>query len=196
MQADARDARAQQIEEAAYRVLEAKGYAGMTMLAVAKEAKASNETLYRWYGDRTGLFAALITRNTEAVRAALEDARDEDPMAELATLAPALLAMLIGPRAVALNRAAAADKTGTLGKTLGQAGRDRVFPWILSVMDRAISGGHFSGPPVALADSFLSLLIGDWQVRRITGAMPPQDPDAIATRARATLDKLAILHAP
>ncbi len=196
MQSDAREVRAQQIEEAAYRVLEAKGYAGMTMLAVAKEAKASNETLYRWYGDRTGLFAALITRNTALVRAALEAAQDDDPMAELTRLAPALLGMLIGPRAVALNRAAAADKTGTLGKTLGQAGRDRVFPWILSVMDRTIAAGYFSGPPEALADSFLSLLIGDWQVRRVTGAMPPPDADAIETRARATLAKLAILHAP
>lgn len=196
MQKDAREDRAREIEEAAYRVLDDKGYAGLTVLAVAKAAKASNETLYRWYGDRTGLFAALITRNTETVRAALEETRDDDPLAELSRLGPALLGMLTGPRAVALNRAAAADKSGTLGKTLGQAGRNRVYPWIAATIDRAIAAGHLSGATDDITDTYLSLLIGDWQVRRVTGAMPPPAPEAVVKRAERALANLLRLHAP
>ncbi|WP_127558200.1 TetR/AcrR family transcriptional regulator [Nioella ostreopsis] len=193
MREEAREARAAQIEDAAYRVLDAKGFEGLSMLAVAKEAKASNETLYRWYGDKTGLFAALITRNTEIVRATMKGTRTEDPMAELAALGPALLTMLTGPRAVALNRAAAADKTGTLGQTLGKAGRERVFPWIIGVMDRACAAGQLAGSPGDIAETYLSLLVGDWQVRRVTGAMPPPSADQIDARARVALTRLTAL---
>ncbi|MGI3186361.1 TetR/AcrR family transcriptional regulator [Nioella aestuarii] len=195
MRGDAREARAEQIEQAAYRVMDAKGFEGLSMLAVAKEAKASNETLYRWYGDKTGLFAALIMRNTDSVRDALERTQTDDPMTEISHLGPALLTMLTGPRAVALNRAAAADKTGTLGQTLGQAGRERVFPWIIGVMDRACEAGLLTGAPGDIAETYLSLLVGDWQVRRVTGAMPPPDADQIHARAETALTRLKLLFA-
>lgn len=196
MRDEAREIRAKEIEEAAYRVLDKKGFAGLSMLAVAKEAKASNETLYRWYGDKTGLYAALITRNTETVREALEQHRDGDPLEELRRLGPALLSMLTGPRAVALNRAAAADKTGTLGKTLGEAGRERVLPWILDVLRRAVAAGQLQGEDGDLVESYLSLLIGDWQIRRTTGAMPPPTPQTVQDRADRALSKFLKLHTP
>ena len=64
MRDEKRAARAEEIETAAYGVLEAKGYDGLTMLAVARAAKASNEMLYRWYGDKQGLIEALIRSMT------------------------------------------------------------------------------------------------------------------------------------
>ncbi len=51
-------------------MLDAKGYAGASMLAIARQAKASNETLYNWYGDKNGLFRALVVRNAGEVRIA------------------------------------------------------------------------------------------------------------------------------
>ena len=97
-----------QIAEAAYAVLGEKGFAGLSMLAVAKRAKASNETLYRWYGDKIGLFRALILRNAEQVTAQLETLPERGAGREvLEALGAALLDMLLSPRAVALNRAAA-----------------------------------------------------------------------------------------
>ena len=72
MRDEARTKRAEEIEAAAYRLLEERGYDGLSMQAVAKAAKASNETLYRWYGDKLGLFSALIAGNTATVGAVLE----------------------------------------------------------------------------------------------------------------------------
>ena len=72
MRYENRSIRQDQIEQAAYTVLDAKGYGGASMLAIAKAAKASNETLYNWYGDKTGLFAALVRRNAAEVKALLE----------------------------------------------------------------------------------------------------------------------------
>ena len=60
MRADTRARRQAQIEEVAYRLLQIRGYAATSMLAVAREASASNETLYRWYGDKNGLFTSMV----------------------------------------------------------------------------------------------------------------------------------------
>ena len=62
-----RDIREEEIEAAAYRLLEERGFAGTGMQAIAQAAHASNETLYRWYGDKTGLYRALITRNARLI---------------------------------------------------------------------------------------------------------------------------------
>ncbi|MCP4433742.1 MAG: TetR/AcrR family transcriptional regulator, partial [Gammaproteobacteria bacterium] len=50
-----RSARQYRIEEATYELLAESGYHACSMLSIAKRAKASNETLYRWYGDKVGL---------------------------------------------------------------------------------------------------------------------------------------------
>ena len=51
MKPDRKEARASQIEQVAFDLLDKRGAAGLSMRAVAKAARASNETLYRWYGD-------------------------------------------------------------------------------------------------------------------------------------------------
>lgn len=196
MRDEARAARAKEIEAAAYRVLEENGHEGLSMQAVARAAKASNETLYRWYGDKTGLFEALIAGNTDLVRAALEQAQDGPALDVLARVGPVLLGMLLGPRAVALNRAAAADPSGTLGRALGRAGRETVAPWIRGVMARAQDEGTLGGDPGEMAETWLALLIGDLQVRRVTGAMAAPDARMIAARAAQALDCLTRLFPP
>lgn len=165
------------------------------MQAVAKRAKASNETLYRWYGDKTGLFEALIRGNSALVELAI--ASDEaDPMDVLREIGPILLSMLLGPRAVALNRAAAADASGTLGRALAREGRETVAPRIVALMRRAVEDGQLRGAPEDMAEAWFSLLIGDLQVRRVTGALAHPRPDYIETRAAAALDRLQRLFPP
>ena len=170
-----RTLRQKQIEMAAYEVLEAKGYGGTSMLGIAKKACASNETLYNWYGDKQGLFQALVTRNAEEVKGHLEAElkTDHDALSILGTLGPKLLTLLTGDRAVALNRAAAADSSGELGATLSKAGREAVFPLLEQVLLRARRDGQLtfehSGEAVGL---YLDLLIGDQQIRRVIGRLP------------------------
>lgn len=191
MREEKRAARALQIEAAAYSVLEQKGYEGMSMLAVARAAKASNETLYRWYGDKTGLFEALIESNTATVSTALDQIDKTDALMALHQLGPQLLRMLLGPRAVALNRAAAADGSGTLGRALGRLGRDTVAPRVMQLMAQAAQQtglDHADAPQ--MAETYFALLIGDCQIRRVTGAMPEPDADWIAQRADTALRQL------
>ena len=184
MRDEKRAARAEEIETAAYGVLEAKGYDGLTMLAVARAAKASNETLYRWYGDKQGLIEALIRRNTERVHEVLGSCEGQTVQDTLRQVGPVLLGMLLGSRAIALNRAAAADGTGALGALLAEAGRGTVAPWICSVLQDGLDQGILGGAGAdRMAEVYLGLLIGDAQIRRVTGAMPEPAGEVVKARA-------------
>lgn len=168
-----REDRRVQIETAAYGLLALKGYKATSMLEVAKRAKASNETLYKWYGNKQGLFLSMVTRNTEASKNLLtESLETELPLQEiLATFGVQLLTMLTGQRAVVLNRAAAGDvhDTGTLGRTLSEGGRSTIIPLLSQLIARE---NPKTMSPEEAAEVYLDLLIGDLQIRRVIGALP------------------------
>ncbi|MGJ8609902.1 MAG: TetR/AcrR family transcriptional regulator [Octadecabacter sp.] len=185
MRPENREKREAQIVEAAYELLEQKGFSGVSMLGVARAAKASNETLYRWYGDKQGLFMALVARNVGEVEAELSvgtgDLRDV-----LTEFGPALLGMLLGPRAIALNRAAAADGTGALGMALAQGGRDVVRPKLVAIMAK-LDPKLTNEELFSKAELYFTLLIGDLQIRRVTGGMAPLTPQEIQARSDTAL---------
>ncbi len=166
------------------------------MQGIAKQARASNETLYNWYGDKQGLFRALVTRNAEEVKSHLEAEleTDHDALSILGTLGPMLLDLLTGDRAVALNRAAAADSSGELGATLSKAGREAVFPLLEQVLLRARREGqlrfNISEEAVSL---YLNLLIGDLQIRRVIGRLPAPTGEFCEARSQKAVSHLCQL---
>lgn len=173
--------------EAAYTLLAAHGYGGTSMLRVARAAQASNETLYRWYGNKDGLFRAMVEANAAETRALLQAALAGDgaPRTVLARLAPAFLRMLLGERAVLLNRAAAADPSGQLGAAIAAGGRDSVRPLIERLMAHVGPGSGLD--PATLTDWFLALLVGDRQIRRVIHTLPAPSDTEIAAQAEAAL---------
>ena len=198
MRDENRSIRQDQIEQAAYAVLDAKGYGGASMLAIAKAAKASNETLYNWYGDKTGLFSALVRRNAAEVKALLQDqiAAGGDALDTLARVGPVLLQLVTSDRAVALNRAAAADPTGELGRVVAAEGRETVAPLIAQVIAQGREQGRLAFDDLTVAcETWLGLLIGDIQIRRVIGRMPQPAPEVLAARADAALRHFSLLFA-
>ncbi len=169
MREETKKRRHETITAAAYSLLAEKGYDGASMLSIAKLAKASNETLYRWYGDKQGLFCALVQDNAAQTAAELKQAirGDKDPMHTLEHVAPVFLTMLLGDRAVLLNRAAASEPTGELGAALSAGGRDAVMPLFVDVMV-GITGNDRERAEL-LARAFLGLLVGDLQIKRVIG---------------------------
>lgn len=199
MKESIRDKRETEIAKAAYDVIERKGYSGASMLSIARKARASNETLYNWYGDKTGLFRALIVRNTYEVRDHLEKTarKNQPPLQVLRKTGPVLLTMLLGDRAIALNRAAAADTTGTLGPALADAGRDTVAPLIGEVLRAARSNGDLAFEDLEAAlETYIGLLVGDLQIRRVTGALGPLSETEISKRCKQAEVLFLRLFAP
>ena len=164
------------------------------MLAVARRAKASNETMYRWYGDKLGLFRALIVANAADVKALLEQSftTDQAPLDMLSDVGPVLLGLLVSDRAIALNRAAAADASGALGEVLTQAGRETIAPLVADVIRRALEVQNVQATrdDVAL---YLDLLVGDLQIRRAIGVLGPLSKQDIQDRADLALVRFRAL---
>ncbi len=194
MRTDKKQLKQQAIEQAAYDLIEEKGFLGMSMLAIAKRARASNETLYNWYGDKNGLFKTLIENNAAETKALLENAASNprNPLSTLEKLGPTLLDLLLGERAIALNRAAAADPTGELGKLLSAAGKETVFPLIVDLFSQL----EPVGPQKALkaAQDYLGLLVGDMQIRRAIGAINKPIKSEMQTRSENALAALRLIY--
>lgn len=188
--------RAQRIEDAALNMLLNKGYTATSMLAVAKAAKTSNQTMYRLYPNKQSLFAALVTQNTKRVASQIEELLEieQSPTARLQGLGVALLTMLLSDEAIVLNRAAVGDVSDTqkLGAALAQNGRDVVAPKVHEICSQFLSAKIGKSPAPETAQEFtatyLDVLIGDLQIRRATGAIPRLEPSAIAARAARAFD--------
>lgn len=195
------ETRRRAVLEVAGRVLIEKGYAPTSMLQIAKAARASNETLYKWWPNKQALFADLVTENARLVVDAMRAAAEADitPWAVLERIAPVLLRMLTGPLAIALNRAAAADSTGTrtLGPLLASEGRDRVGAALVDLMRRAMDAGEIAASdPRAAATLYVTLLVGDLQIRLATGALAHIDEAEVDARARTAIAQFEVLSAP
>lgn len=200
MREDLRSKRRAQIADATYELLEEKGYSGTSMLSIARKSRASNETLYAWYGDKVGLFKALIEQNSEEIRLLLEEAHTTPQQSfsqTLDMLGPMLLDLLLGNRAVALNRAAASDATGELGRTLAETGRARNLPLIGDVFEDARKKGEITFEHLEDAlGTYIGLLVGDLQIRRAIGALKEPTPAENAKRAQRSTALFLRLYYP
>ncbi|KXF77206.1 hypothetical protein ATN84_07270 [Paramesorhizobium deserti] len=194
-------ARRARIEQAAYEVLSEVGYNSASLLTIAKRASASNETLYKWYGNKQTLFRSLVEANASKARSILEKALGEgsDPLEALAQLGPALLALVTGERAVILNRAAAGDvsDTGTLGKAIAKAGRDIIAPLLRKLLDGALQKGLIDcDDPADAAEIYFHLLIGDLQIRRVIGTIGELSQQEVERRSERAFNLFCKLYVP
>ncbi|QKV19727.1 TetR/AcrR family transcriptional regulator [Oricola thermophila] len=187
------------IKEAAFEVLAEKGYKAASVLEIAKRAGSSNETLYKWFGNKQGLFRTLVEDNAGQARALLESTLAEggDALEALARLGPILLTIVTGEKAVALNRAAAGDvfETATLGPTIAQNGRDSILPLLTAIFEKADRDGSLAvADPEDAAETFINLLIGDLQIRRVIGVVEMPTSAEMAARTDRALSKILRIY--
>ncbi len=180
--------RREQIEAAAYELLREKGYKSTSMLAVARRAGASNETLYRWYGNKQALFSAMVRRNAHDAAQLVATFREKGltPLQTVAELGPVLLRIVTGEKAISLNRAAAGDvhETGTLGNLIAEGGKATIMPLLADVFEAAMADGSLApGDSREAAEIYIALLIGDLQIERVINVRTPLSDAAIRKRA-------------
>lgn len=176
-----------------------KGFDGVTMLSVAKKVGASKETLYSWFGNKDGLFAAMIERNSEqaagGVRRAL--ANEGDPRDVLIGFATGLQSLLSSPESIALNRASMVNPT--LADLLLAGGRHRVGPLVEEYLGRLRDAGEIvlgnTSGPVDVADAFTllyGLVMRDTQISVLLGESAPTRNE-ITKHASMAIDQFLTL---
>ncbi len=190
-----REARRAAILDAAVAELLELGYEKVTMLAIARRAGASKETLYSWFGNKEGLFRELIIRNADASAARVRDALDGggDPRDTLTGYAVGLLSLLTSAESVALNRASM--NSPALAAILLEHGRFRVGPIVENYLARLHDDGVIAAPrPDESFQLFYGLIMQDVQIRVLLGEAPPSK-ERIVDCARAGVDRFWKLSA-
>ena len=173
-------------------VLIEKGWRGASMIAIARKASASKETLYNWFGDKAGFFGALIRENATALDRALPADFKDMPLEDgLRAFGVELLTLVCGDASVAINRAAIADAGGdaTLGQTLLEEGKLKSLPKLAAWMGRHMA----LDDPMQAAERFVVLVKGEAQLEHLLGVAPPlSEKDITAQVDRAVKDFLTL----
>lgn len=187
-----------EIEAAAFRVLERVGYKKASMLQIAKEAKASNETLYAWYGNKQSLFQCLIVANAKAVEEALEKTLtgSSDGLFELGKL---VLGFTATEKAIIINRAAVADvqETGLLSQAIEAHARQAMLRVTTELLADLEASGRYAfahGVDVA-TEVYVSLLIGELQMQQSLGTVAAYSQSEIERRSQRACHLFGRLYA-
>jgi TetR/AcrR family transcriptional regulator, mexJK operon transcriptional repressor len=179
-----RRTRETEILAAALGVFLAVGYGASTIDELAAAAQVTKRTLYTYYGDKAGLFAAMVRDLAAAV--SLDAASDRDT---LATLATRIVSRVHSDELVGLHQLVIAESTRfpELALVLHSSGDARHIAR-LSEHIRAECGAA-SEP---LAEPLFSLLLGEKHRRRLLGIDPPPTPAQAAAHADAALAALGL----
>jgi len=172
------------------------GFERLTMSAVAARAGSSKESLYVWFGNKEGLVAHLIRRQSARTNAAVEAAlaRSQPPQEVLLGIATNLLNVLLSDTSLALNRAAMSS--AALAAILLQQGRHTTGPLIERYLAQLQQGGVIQIADAAEAFRlFYGLTVQDSQIRALLGEPPPDANEQVRT-AELAVSRFLSLAAP
>ncbi|SHF25162.1 transcriptional regulator, TetR family [Kaistia soli DSM 19436] len=196
---EAYSARQNAVLESALALLVEGGERALTTASVARAANCSKESLYKWFGDRDGLLAAMITFQSSKVRAEprpIGEAGLPALRAQLIGIAANLLRVLAGEVSVALNRLAigqARRDAADLGHLVLEHGRRPIETRLSALLDAGRDAGLLSFDDTREAYRTLyGLVVRDMHVRLLLGdSLDEWSPSA---RAEEAIDQFLRLY--
>ncbi len=153
-----------------------EGGEALTMAAVARRAKCSKETLYKWFGDRDGLLTATVRWQASRVRAGSFDRQRLDAAAlreSLERFAANWLSVISSRTSIALNRVAVAHAgsgRSNLGEIVLANGRFAIGERMKPLLEAGREVGllEFDDTEAAFR-TFFGLVGRDVQIRLLLG---------------------------
>lgn len=176
--------------EQALRLLVEGGDKALTTSGLARAANCSKESLYKWFGDRDGLLAAMIAYQASKVRTferGKERLTDESLREHLELFARDLLEVLSGDVSLALNRLAIGQSSrdgSKFGRLLVEHGRRQIDRRAMALIDSGKRTGllRFNDADGAY-HTLYGLVVSDLHVRMLLGEPGLKDNARQAERA-------------
>ncbi|HZG31215.1 transcriptional regulator, TetR family [Ensifer adhaerens] len=187
--------------EEALRLLVEGGEKALTTAGVARAANCSKESLYKWFGDRDGLLAAMIAYQASKVRTyepAGGKLTHEELRAHLLTFVRDLVDVLSGEVSLALNRLSigqAGAGGGKLGRLMLERGRGPIGKRAMALLDAGRRSGllDFSDGGEAY-QTLYGLAVSDLHVRMLLGVSPEAARKEFGSRAERAVDAFLRLY--
>lgn len=178
-----------------------QGHEGLTMAAVARRARCSKETLYRWFGDRDGLLAATVRWQASQVRAGNFDRQRLDAASlreSLERFAANWLSVISSRTSIALNRVAVAHAgsgKSNLGAIVLANGRVAIGERMKPLLEagREIGLLQFDDTEDAFR-AFFGLVGRDVQIRLLLGDQLNMSKERIAHDAAQATQQFFALY--
>ncbi|WP_428981924.1 TetR/AcrR family transcriptional regulator C-terminal domain-containing protein [Oceaniradius stylonematis] len=196
--------RQEEVLEAALGLLVEGGERAITTAGLARAANCSKESLYKWFGDRDGVLAAMIAYQASKVRVAVGGSGTQRPAdtyrADLEGFGVDLLTVLSGPASLALNRLAigqASREGSRLGDLLVARGRRAVSSRAKALLEAGRRAGHLRFEDTLDAfETLYGLILRDMHVRLMLGEhVPATNSDrAMATHVARAVDQFFRLY--
>ncbi|SNT75055.1 TetR/AcrR family transcriptional regulator [Paracoccus seriniphilus] len=184
------DPRREAILKAAADLFFERGYAETSIDAIIERVGGSKRTLYRLFGNKPGLFEAIIRENGKSLFAETTDAAPGPLPFETALeqFATRLLELTVQPRTVAIYRVVVSEapRFPDLGRIFFEHGPLRGKEWLIQTLARAASEGIVTLPdPEAAAGIFMGMVRNDLQQQMILGLRQTPSSAEIRQIARA-----------
>ena len=181
----------ERILAAAFAAFTARGYAAASTLEIATRARVSKRELYALFGNKEQMLITCIAERARRMHApATESAAPRDRReleATLVSFGAVLIAELSDPDVVALQRLAIAeaDRSPEVGRALEIYGRGTCARALRELLAAARRSALRADADVgALADRFLSVLLGDLPMSLALALRRPPAGEEIERRAR------------
>jgi AcrR family transcriptional regulator len=195
--ASARD----RILNAAFTVLCERGYGATNTREIAARAQVSKRELYTEFGNKQGIFAALIASRASRMWQPVDGASVASAAAfeeTLGRLGRAQLDQLTDPTTVAVFRLAiaAVEEAPEVARTLDRKAREPNRVAIVELMTKARAAGRIDGDPELMAQHFFSLVIGNILVTHLLGLAERPKERELQRRVEAAVSAFLQLYVP
>jgi len=187
------DARRDAIMCAAQTLFLSKGYAATSLEEVVAQSGGSLSTVYQLFGNKQGLWEALVTQVSETITAPVQEAMagTGTPRAVLREFANRLDALARAPHMAGALRLMLAEglKYPDMVKGLFARGPDASIKILIAYLDAEVASGRLVIDDTALAaEQLRSLVCSDVKLRNACGVLAPITSEEIAKRLDAAVD--------
>jgi TetR/AcrR family transcriptional repressor of mexJK operon len=181
------------ILEAAKDLFTERGYAGVSMDAIAQAAGVSKLTVYNHFEDKQALFLAAVKAKCEAqMPHEIFEHPAEGPVREqLLAIARAFVALMSSPEAIALHRTLITEGRAdpALPALFYEAGPRRTLDEFAAFLRARNERGQLAVPDVQrAAGHFFGLLKGELHMRLLFGCSTPCDSNDCEAHIDSVID--------
>ena len=182
----AKEERRREILDAAFQEFTGKGYAGASMEAIARRARASKETLYAWFENKETLFNTLLVSRLEGISNRVSAAAEADPSPAhvLPIIAEDVIRLMLAilPLTQAMGPGEPGETASRLvGRTISDE-RKNFATYILWCRDQGYIA--FDDDPFEIVSLFVAMAEGQWALRLGTGMTDQLTDKMIEDHAR------------
>ncbi len=177
-----------EILDAAFNEFAARGYAGASMETIARQAHASKETLYSWFGNKEKLFNTLLQARIDGFTSRYQSGGlgpDSSPEMVLQTIAEDVMRFMLAVEPLSRALGTADEPVARARHAAGRLIAEERKKFAALVKGWRTKGFiAFDDDPLEVVSLFVAMAQGEWSFRLATGMIDDLTDRMIEAHAR------------